>query len=90
MTALGKLLRTTAFKLSLAYLAIFAFFAIFVLGYVAFSARGILDEAQAAIAAVGTATGGGIGGGAGSSAGISGGRSLTRSFWRSDRLRGRG
>lgn len=44
MTALGKLLRTTAFKLSLAYLAIFAFFAIFVLGYVAFSARGILDE----------------------------------------------
>lgn len=44
MTALGKLLRTTAFKLSLAYLAIFTFFAIFVLGYVAFSARGILDE----------------------------------------------
>lgn len=44
MKALGRLLRTTAFKLSLAYLAIFTFFAIFVLGYVAFSARGILDE----------------------------------------------
>lgn len=44
MTALGKLLRTTAFKLSLAYLAIFTFFAIFVLGYVAFSARSLLDQ----------------------------------------------
>jgi cellobiose phosphorylase len=33
MTALGKLFRTTAFKLTLAYLTVFALFAVFLLGY---------------------------------------------------------
>lgn len=40
---MGKLLRTTAFKLSMAYLAVFALFALVVLGYVAWSTRSILD-----------------------------------------------
>ena len=44
MTALGKLFRTTAFKLAIAYLLIFTVFAGFVLGYVAFSARRLIDE----------------------------------------------
>jgi len=44
VTALGKLFRTTAFKLSLAYLVIFALFATFVLGYVAWSARQLLND----------------------------------------------
>src|SRR3712207_6729019 len=44
MTALGKLFRTTAFKLSLAYLAIFTIFAFVILGYVAWNARRILDD----------------------------------------------
>lgn len=44
MTALGKLVRTTAFKLSFAYLAIFTIFAFTTLGYVAWSARRVLDE----------------------------------------------
>lgn len=44
MTALGKLFRTTAFKLSASYLAVFTVFAAFVLGYVAWSARGLFDE----------------------------------------------
>ena len=39
-----KLFRTTAFKLSLAYLVIFAAFAFFALGYVAWSARSVLDD----------------------------------------------
>lgn len=46
MTALGKLVRTTAFKLSAAYLVIFTLFAAFILGYVSFNARRLL-EAQA-------------------------------------------
>ena len=44
MTALGKLFRTTAFKLSLVYLAIFTVFAFVILGYVAWNARRILDD----------------------------------------------
>ena len=39
MTALGKLVRTTAFKLSLAYLIVFALFAAFLLGYFAWNTR---------------------------------------------------
>ena len=42
MTALGKLVRTTAFKLSLAYLLVFALFAAFLLGYFAWNTRRIL------------------------------------------------
>ena len=38
MTALGKLLRTTAFKLSLVYLTVFALFAVFLLAYFAWNA----------------------------------------------------
>src|SRR5262245_39705177 len=37
MTALGKLLRTTAFRLTLVYLVIFALFAAFLLGYFAWN-----------------------------------------------------
>src|SRR5918997_5409079 len=44
MTGFGKLIRTTAFKLSLAYLAIFTIFAFVVLGYVAWNARRVLDD----------------------------------------------
>ena len=44
MTALGKLFRTTAFKLSMAYLVIFVLFASAILGYVAFNMRRLLDE----------------------------------------------
>ena len=44
MTALGKLFRTTAFKLSMAYLIIFVLFASAILGYVAFNMRRLLDE----------------------------------------------
>ena len=44
MTALGKLLRTTAFKLTLVYLAIFALFAAFLLGYFAWNTRRLITE----------------------------------------------
>jgi signal transduction histidine kinase len=44
VTALGKLLRTTAFKLTLVYLTIFALFAIFLLGYFAFNTRRLFNE----------------------------------------------
>jgi signal transduction histidine kinase len=44
MTGLGKLVRTTAFKLSFAYLVIFSIFAFATLGYVAWSARRVLDD----------------------------------------------
>ena len=44
MTALGKLFRTTAFKLSFAYLVIFTIFAFGTLGYVAWSAQRLLDD----------------------------------------------
>ena len=44
MTALGKLLRTTAFKLTLVYLAIFVLFAASLLGYFALNTRRLIDE----------------------------------------------
>src|SRR3954465_14066338 len=44
MTALGKLFRTTAFKLSLAYLTVFAIFAAFLLGYFAWNSRRLITE----------------------------------------------
>jgi len=44
VTALGKLFRTTAFKLALVFLVIFAIFAALILGYVALNARRLLDE----------------------------------------------
>jgi len=44
MTGLDKLFRATAFRLSLAYLAIFTIFAFIILGYVAWNARRILDD----------------------------------------------
>jgi signal transduction histidine kinase len=44
MTALGKLFRTTAFKLSFAYLLIFTVFAFVSLGYVAWSAQRLLND----------------------------------------------
>jgi signal transduction histidine kinase len=43
VTALGKLVRTTAFKLAALYLVIFAIFATFILGYVGWNARRLLD-----------------------------------------------
>ncbi|KLK92699.1 ATPase [Microvirga vignae] len=52
MTALGKLFRTTAFKLSFAYLLVFTLFAFVTLGYVAWSAQRLLtDQFVAAIEA---------------------------------------
>jgi signal transduction histidine kinase len=44
VTALGKLLRTTAFQLTLVYLVVFALFAAFLLGYFAFNTRRLLNE----------------------------------------------
>src|SRR5215475_10308672 len=44
MTALGKLFRTTAFKLTLVYLTIFALFAAIVLVYFAWSTRRLINE----------------------------------------------
>jgi signal transduction histidine kinase len=44
MTALGKLLRSTAFRLLLAYLFVFTVFAFFTIGYVAWNARRVLDD----------------------------------------------
>ncbi len=44
MTALGKLFRTTTFKLTLVYLTVFAMFAAFLLGYFAFNTRRLIDE----------------------------------------------
>ena len=49
MTALGKLLRTTAFRLTLVYLIVFALFAAFLLGYFAFNTRRLINEQIAAI-----------------------------------------
>ncbi|GGH14028.1 two-component sensor histidine kinase [Alsobacter metallidurans] len=49
MTALGKLFRTTAFKLSLAYLVIFTLFAFFLLGYIAFNARRLIADQVASV-----------------------------------------
>lgn len=44
MTALGKLVRTTAFKLSLAYLTVFALFAACLLGYFAWNTRRLITQ----------------------------------------------
>src|SRR3954470_774277 len=44
MNALGKLLRTTAFKLTIAYLIVFALFAGFLLGYFAWNTRRLITE----------------------------------------------
>ncbi|GEO97995.1 sensor histidine kinase [Methylobacterium haplocladii] len=44
LARVGKLFRTTAFKLSLAYLAVFAVLAVLALGYVAWNARRVLDD----------------------------------------------
>jgi len=44
MTGLGKLFRTTAFKLSFAYLVVFTLFAFVTLGYVAWSAQKLLTD----------------------------------------------
>ncbi len=44
MTALGKLFRTTTFKLTLVYLTVFAMFAAFLLGYFALNTRRLITE----------------------------------------------
>src|SRR3989442_2694250 len=44
MTALGKLLSTTEFKLTLVYLTVFALFAVFLLGYFAWNTRRLITE----------------------------------------------
>jgi signal transduction histidine kinase len=44
VTALGKLFRTTAFKLSLVYLIVFALFAAFLLGYFAWNTHRLVNE----------------------------------------------
>ena len=44
VTALGKLLRTTAFKLTLFYLLIFILFAASLLGYFALNTRRLITE----------------------------------------------
>ncbi len=44
MTALGKLFRTTAFKLTLVYLVVFALFAAALLGYFAFNTRRLFTD----------------------------------------------
>ena len=44
MTALGKLFRTTTFKLTLVYLTVFALFAAFLLGYFAWNTRRLFTE----------------------------------------------
>ena len=44
MTAFGKLIRTTAFRLTLAYLLLFALFAASLLGYFAWNTRRLITE----------------------------------------------
>ena len=44
MTAFGKLVRTTAFRLTLAYLFLFALFAASLLGYFAWNTRRLITE----------------------------------------------
>ena len=44
MTAFGKLIRTTAFRLTLAYLILFAVFAASLLGYFAWNTRRLINE----------------------------------------------
>jgi HAMP domain-containing protein len=49
VAALGKLLRTTAFRLTLVYLVVFALFAAFLLGYFALNTRRLINEQIAGI-----------------------------------------
>jgi signal transduction histidine kinase len=49
VTALGKLLQTTAFRLTLVYLVVFSLFAAFLLGYFAFNTRRLINEQIATI-----------------------------------------
>ncbi|MBV8765882.1 MAG: two-component sensor histidine kinase, partial [Hyphomicrobiales bacterium] len=44
MTALGKLVRTTAFRLTLAYALVFAVISAGVLGYVAWNGRYLVEQ----------------------------------------------
>ncbi|MGD5635244.1 hypothetical protein QUT20_22605, partial [Xanthomonas citri pv. citri] len=44
MTAFGKLIRTTAFRLTLVYLFLFAIFAASLLGYFAWNTRRLITE----------------------------------------------
>ena len=44
MTAFGKLVRTTAFRLTLVYLLLFALFAASLLGYFAWNTRRLINE----------------------------------------------
>jgi signal transduction histidine kinase len=44
VTAFGKLIRTTAFRLTLAYLCLFALFAVSLLGYFAWNTRRLITE----------------------------------------------
>ncbi len=44
MTALGKLVRTTAFQLTLVYLVVFSLFAAFLLGYFAWNTRRLITQ----------------------------------------------
>ena len=44
MTALGRFFRTTAFKLTLVYVVVFALFAAFLLGYFAWNTRRLITE----------------------------------------------
>ena len=44
MTAFGKLIRTTAFRLTLVYLFVFALFAAFLLGFFAWNTRHLITE----------------------------------------------
>jgi signal transduction histidine kinase len=44
VTALGKLLRTSAFRMTLVYLFVFALFAAFLLGYFAFNTRRLMTD----------------------------------------------
>jgi signal transduction histidine kinase len=44
VTALGKLIRTTTFKLTLVYLSVFALFAIFLLGYFTWNTQRLINQ----------------------------------------------
>ena len=44
MTALGKFVRTTTFKLTIVYLTVFALFAAFLLAYFALNTRRLFTE----------------------------------------------
>jgi signal transduction histidine kinase len=55
VTAFGKLIRTTAFRLTLAYLFLFALFAASLLGYFAWNTRRLINEQITATVSVETA-----------------------------------